>query len=402
MFEDFVIVQHPLHSGMATTGACHLANVPNEIILLIINHVPHQRDLAAWSRTSQYFHSIINPALYDAEISKKDWRVVFWAAQHGRIGTLRCWTAIRNADGSIRAPMDIYTTRFAEQQFNPNIRPQPPSAPRYDTDYTLGAYVQGPMDQATRERHSRCQAPLHIAAKFGHVEVVKFLLDHGADINAHSLGLVPNGLSVFRDARDRHHFLSPDCVTLNALHVAILSGKAEVAKVLIQRGIDLELAPLRAGHESHITALHLAAAYPYVMGNISLLKMMARLPGVDVNAPDVDGQPPLMYAAECQSDNHPSMRALVEVGADVNSRVNTREGFEGSLLVALIRRIRWGAAAYLIDKGASRDVEPGERTLLEECERAKMSVIYPEVVKQDQYEALVSRVGTVVPGHLLT
>ncbi|KAM0812042.1 putative Ankyrin repeat-containing domain protein [Seiridium cardinale] len=365
---------------------CILANLPAELLLLISYACPRQRDLAAWAGTNRYFHSIINPLLYEIEISTQKWRTVFWAAERGEVGTLRHWISILNPDGSIRAPLDVYTRRpFAIDNALRNMAAYT-TLPWYDL------YVLGPLDQKTREKHVCCHAPLHIAAKRGHVKFVEFLLNHGADINAHSLQFIPSGLSIYRDARDRHSFFDENCVTLNALHVAIISGSVDVAKLLLRRGIDLKVTPLRVGRDSHITALHLAAAYPYPIENLSVLRMIGERPGADLDAPDVDGQTPLMYAAENHYMDFSAIEVLKDLGADLDRVVRTRDGIEASLLVALIRRIRWNAAAKLIDVGASLHVPEGQRSLLDECKRARMSVIHPEVLDSKAYTELVARV----------
>ncbi|KAK6196706.1 hypothetical protein LQW54_011274 [Pestalotiopsis sp. IQ-011] len=168
-----------------------------------------------------------------------------------------------------------------------------------------------------------------------------------------------------------------------------------VAKLLVERGINLGLAPLKPGHDSGVTALHLVAAHPLTATDTSLLELIAKRPCVDVNAVDAYGQPPLLYAAECREPRHhrPSERfmdevfldpsliisTLVRLGASLDMSVllrgetvldprrKTVQDWEGSLLRALMSRRRFKAALCLINQGASTERRPGEDlSLMEE------------------------------------
>lgn len=373
---------------------CHLLHLPTELMLLVIDEISQQYDLAALARTCRQLQGLVTPILYENEVNKNDWRVVFWAAERGRVGTLKQWVAVQNSDGNIRASLDIYTaTKAIPQTDDLSIQDIGIPGPLWRDKYFVG-----PLATATLGRHMRCYAPLHHAAGNGHKDVVEFLLDHGADINAGGVGILPAGISVFHDARDRNHPLHENRIMLNALHIAVISnhdpaGYADVAKVLLQRGIDPVLRPLQVGQDSNITALHLAAAYSHLPGNLEVLRIIAESGRVDINGPDIDGQTPLMYAAESNGKD-PSLAVfatLKKLGADIDGNVSTSDGIEAPLLVALIRRNRWRAAARLIDVGVRLEVQEGQRPLLEEVKRAKMSVIHPEKVDSEAYAELVKR-----------
>jgi ankyrin repeat protein len=61
-------------------------------------------------------------------------------------------------------------------------------------------------------------APLHLAAEEGHVEMVKYLLEHGADPNTPSEG----------------------ANKITPLHMAAAKGRADVVEVLIAAGADID------------------------------------------------------------------------------------------------------------------------------------------------------------------
>lgn len=88
---------------------------------------------------------------------------------------------------------------------------------------------------------------LHVACSFGQLEVVKYLVDHGADVNAR--GGIEGGAPIDAAASDGH----VDIVTFllqrgavmdtsepdrNPLFGAIYGGHVDVAKALIEAGID--------------------------------------------------------------------------------------------------------------------------------------------------------------------
>lgn len=293
----------------------------------------------------------------------------------------------------------------------------------------IESYSLGPLDQSTREHLEQFYTPLHRAAGFGRVEIVEYLLENGADINANSLGLWEIDSSL--DRRNRYQRGGRDRLTFNARHLAIELRSYNMAKLLVERGINLEFAPLKPGHDSSITALHRVAADPHTATDTSLLEVIAKRPGVDVNAVDVDGQPPLLYAAECRESwrdrPHGSWRdevfldpsliisTLVRLGANVDMSVllrgetfldylrKTVQYWQGSLLRALLSRRRFKAALCLINEGTSTERRPGEElSLMEEVFESmqkdrRLSKYRPQVIDRGILEILEKKLQGNLP-----
>jgi ankyrin repeat protein len=74
---------------------------------------------------------------------------------------------------------------------------------------------------------------LHLAIHYGHEQVVTFLLDQGADINAQARSAFGGG--TYRMGR------------MTPLHVAATRGRAELARLLIARGADVSARDERRG-----------------------------------------------------------------------------------------------------------------------------------------------------------
>jgi ankyrin repeat protein len=108
--------------------------------------------------------------------------------------------------------------------------------------------------------------PLGLAVFFGHLDTVKSLLDHGADIDQKSNNLQK---------------VSP-------LNSAVAAGHLEIARLLIQRGADVN-APQQAGYTPLIAA---AAA-----GQVEMVKNLLSA-GADPSARLDDGRTALDLAVE--------------------------------------------------------------------------------------------------------
>lgn len=124
--------------------------------------------------------------------------------------------------------------------------------------------------------------PLALAAHFGHADVMRLLIDGGADLN--------------RVATHR--------IAVTPLHAALFGRQIEAARLLIERGADITLARGGTGSQrAGWTPLHYAAGMGF--GEL-VLPLLDR--GADPSRPDQDGKTPLAVAIET---NHPEIADLL-------------------------------------------------------------------------------------------
>ena len=139
---------------------------------------------------------------------------------------------------------------------------------------------------------------LNIAALFGHLMVVKLLVQHGMDPHQCDRERSLNALheACLKGKLDVVRYLIGIGVNVNAktvtgetgLHLAAKSGHIDVAEYLLQHDADVKHFRL-TGH----TALHFAAA----RGDIPLARLMLDA-GADIEASQLDGVTPLYISAE--------------------------------------------------------------------------------------------------------
>ena len=114
--------------------------------------------------------------------------------------------------------------------------------------------------------------PLALAAHFGHLDVMRLLIDRGADVNrvaTHRLAVTP-------------------------LHAALFGRQVDAALLLIERGADVTLARGGSGWKrAGWTPLHYAAGMGFSMLVQPLLDR-----GADPSRPDEDGKTPLDVAID--------------------------------------------------------------------------------------------------------
>lgn len=129
---------------------------------------------------------------------------------------------------------------------------------KYDVPEVVDALVAGGANPNAVDSIQE-QTPLLIAARRGHLAVMKALLRHGAN---------PDAFNSFGST---------------ALHMGASNGSADVARIWLDNGASVNLA---SKSKSRHTALHYAAR----SGNIDVINLLLKA-GADVNASSSDGTP---------------------------------------------------------------------------------------------------------------
>jgi ankyrin repeat protein len=158
------------------------------------------------------------------------------------------------------------------------------------------------------ERNADGLSPVLYALYNGKPDLVDPLLDANPPLDVFDAAAVgrTRGLEELLEAEpELVTAWSPDGFT--ALHLAAFFGQEEAAKILVERGAEVNLV---ARHASiHVTPLHSAAAGSHA----EIVKLLLEH-GADPNAAQDGGFTPLHSAA--QNDDRESAEALLEAGAD--------------------------------------------------------------------------------------
>jgi ankyrin repeat protein/L-ascorbate metabolism protein UlaG (beta-lactamase superfamily) len=171
-------------------------------------------------------------------------------------------------------------------------------------------------------RSASASAPLHGAALYGHEEVVRLLISKGADPNAaNASGFTPvinaatgGTLATLRaliDAGGSVRARTSDGT--NILMYAIRNGKQDVVRLLITAGV-----PLDETDGAGSTAIHYAA----VSGDTALIRLCVQA-GLPIDRADTSGQTPFHFA--CSGAKIDAMRLLLDLGANLNATDHSGE-----------------------------------------------------------------------------
>ncbi|PJZ52998.1 ankyrin repeat domain-containing protein [Leptospira adleri] len=121
---------------------------------------------------------------------------------------------------------------------------------------------------------------LHLASYFGHLEIVRFLIDAGADLSLTSKSKMSYGNS--------------------ALHSAIATGRKPVVELLLEKGADANAIQ----NPGSITPLHIAASRP---GSLEIIHILLKK-GADKTRLSDEEQTP--YAIALEKGNAVEAKAL--------------------------------------------------------------------------------------------
>lgn len=202
------------------------------------------------------------------------------------------------------------------------------------------------------------ETPLQNAAMAGHLGIVKYLIEKGADVNASdsqkrtSLHLACYG--GFKEVAEELVIHGADLEARSAdgtppLYWAVPGGHLEVFRLLAEKGADIQ-----AKTDDGTSLLHTAALY----GQKDIAKILIEK-GMDANIKSDDGSTPLNYAA---SRGHKEvLEVLIGGGADVNA--GDDRGYTPLRISVLLGQQE--AAEILLDAGAdpNRKNESGGTSL---------------------------------------
>ncbi|OIW32706.1 ankyrin [Coniochaeta ligniaria NRRL 30616] len=298
-------------ANSSSDNQSHLLRLTTELVLLIANHLGVE-DLHALCLAHSVLYAQINPELYSRDVKNRDSYSLFWAALNGKLSTVKI---------ALEHGADVNRCRLKIQ-----------------SDELESGY-----------------SPLHLAAKHGHEEIVAWLLDRGAqidapfvtvNINTHLLRALPPVLqsgSGFRmDTGDPYPWKSR-----RALHVALAEYQPSVAKLLIDRGASLNFAGTGL---ADCTALYVAARTDLH----SIIDLLANRLDFNVNQRNTFGSTALHYACGARDErDNPAAAETVAKLLSLNANIEARDSDGATpLMVACCGGSKY-AAYTLINAGAN-------------------------------------------------
>ena len=263
--------------------------------------------------------------------SLKDFPLAEYAAEYW-VGHARFEDVSRNVDDGMKQLFDPSKPHLSiclwihNPEFPWNERAERPLPARrshlhYAASLGLHSIVNFLVIEHSQDVHSRIlidnATPLHLASRYGHIEVARILLEFGADLTAQNRDWETPLHVALRDGQVEVACMllefgaDPTAQNENGdtlLHVASRVGQVQVAHMLLDRVADLA-----AQNEDGETPLHLAL----LRGHVEVAGMLIKR-GADLTAKNKDGETPLCLALRVGHVEVACM--LIEHGADVSTR----------------------------------------------------------------------------------
>jgi hypothetical protein len=204
-----------------------------------------------------------------------------------------------------------------------------------------GANLSGldrPYNQITGRWREFYQPPLHLAARYGYLEVLRLLLDHGAEVDV------------------------DDFFANTALHEALNHGQAEAAAILIAAGADINRARNQPGNPAETPLLMVVKSQEYDTDEkVRLIQTLVEA-GADVNKTNTVGDSPVLAAVRYGTDQRYSIIGVTDKDGSSSWRIETWPVYEKlppaqiAALVAALRALGADLDARDRDGKTARDL----------------------------------------------
>lgn len=159
------------------------------------------------------------------------------------------------------------------------------------------------------------RSPVLGAAKFDHIEIVRFLREKGAALDIHAAATLGDYEAVTAILAADSSVVTNTLSCLDSatpLHYAVLKSHTNVVELLLKHGAD----PNATSRFSDSLALHMAAS----MGDMGMVKLLIEHKA-DINKSNFVGRTPLHSAA---ASGHAKMvEFLLDNGLDIEARANS-------------------------------------------------------------------------------
>jgi uncharacterized glyoxalase superfamily protein PhnB len=198
------------------------------------------------------------------------------------------------------------------------------------------------FDIATRDKFDNATA-LHWAAQFGTVEVIKRLIDAGADVDGegdeHQIGAI-GWATCFKHVRTEAANYLIARGAKPTIFSAVSLNRADLVRKLVSDDPKLLRMRKMSRFEHHRTPLHLAV----LKNRPQMVKLLLEL-GADASAKDGRGYTPLGLATP--KTNEAIAATLIAAGADPNEQSGNR--FELAVPILAVRNMA-ASISYYVDK----------------------------------------------------
>ncbi|KXJ95389.1 ankyrin repeat-containing domain protein [Microdochium bolleyi] len=346
----------------------NLSRLSAELVILITEQLDAD-SLVSFSHTDRRLYAIASSVYFRQEAKSETSTLLFWAARHGRIGVVQklidhgAVVNRRDTSGTRPpkvkhrpGPFDYHGTWSSalQAQHVPESDDEDFAELDYLDDLSESEFLEEEWEHIARAQQPSWAA-LHLAAAYGHDDIVELLLKNGAEIDAEASGLCRCG-QPSKGSRDNYLFPYQN-PTWTALHTAICQGHDATAQRLVNMGASLvtvrdprgaetsaqeissrlweepdpdgdynlghlehDPKPLSAPGRPWYTALHYTAAY----GSLAMVEFIHKAGPEYLDMPDAAGQTPLAYAFRlCRLDDIVSylfqqVVKLIELGASVD------------------------------------------------------------------------------------